>query len=69
MLKSLLRTLTKHTMLLSSDEEDIEQMYQLKITIMIVSFIFFFFFWCLEKFGPNFRVSISMSIHETTGNS
>ena len=49
-------------MLLSSDEEDIEQMYQLKITIMIVSFIYFFFFWCLEKFGPIFRVSISMSI-------
>ena len=36
-------------MLLSSDEEDIEQMYQLKITIMIVSFIHFFFFFGVLK--------------------
>ena len=49
--KLLLSTLTKHKMLLSnlSVENNHDD-------------CFFFFFWCLEKFGPIFRVSISMSI-------
>ena len=51
-------------MLLSGNEEDIKQIYQLKITIMIMTT---FFFRCLEKFGPIFRVSISMSILSIRG--